>query len=101
MQVGNIVVLRKKSLPTVLRMKHGQTHSPQALLDTLVFDIRMYFALHGGEDHLQLRHHPLQLILVQSAFVMHYSSFCIYEIAHVLSLSMNFRVCLCFFVFYA
>ena len=36
-------------------------HSPQALLNTMIYMNRVYFALCSGAEHRQLRHKPCQI----------------------------------------
>ena len=37
----------------------------QSLLDTMLFMNDLYFALCDGKEHRQLRHHPLQIELIE------------------------------------
>ena len=36
-------------------------HNPQALLNTMIYMYRVYFALRSGAEHRQLRHKPCQI----------------------------------------
>ncbi len=40
-------------------------HNPHALLNTVVFMAGLYFALHSGDEHRQLRHSPCQIQLIE------------------------------------
>ena len=39
--------------------------TPQCLLDTMLYMNRLYFALHGGKEHRNLPHKPLQIHLMK------------------------------------
>ena len=41
-------------------------HSPEALLNTMVFMNGLYFALRSGIEHRQLRHHPCQIQVIEN-----------------------------------
>ena len=40
-------------------------HSPEALLNTMVYMIGLYFALRSGKEHRELQFHDSQIVLVQ------------------------------------
>ena len=42
-------------------------HSPQALLNTIIFMNGVYFALRSGAEHRQLRHKPCQIQLIENS----------------------------------
>ena len=42
------------------------SHSPQALVDTMVVLNRLYFALSSGSEYRQLQLHPCQIQLIES-----------------------------------
>jgi hypothetical protein len=41
-------------------------HSPEALLNTMVFMSGLYFALRSGNEHRQLRHNPCQIQVIEN-----------------------------------
>ena len=40
-------------------------HSPQALLNTVIYMVGLYFALRSGDEHRQLRYSPCQIQLIE------------------------------------
>ena len=40
-------------------------HNPHALLNTIIFMVGLYFALHSSDEHQQLRHSPCQIQLIE------------------------------------
>ena len=40
-------------------------HSPEALLNTMIYMNGLYFALRSGEEHRQLRHNPCQIQVIE------------------------------------
>ena len=42
-------------------------HSPETLLNTMVYMNGLYFALRSGDEHRNLRHHPCQMEVIKKS----------------------------------
>ena len=68
---GNYIHKKKASIITVemedVLWEKGLLgdHSPQVLLNTMVYMIRLFFALRSGEEHRRLHHNPSQFTLIE------------------------------------
>ena len=65
----NLGLKRKQAQPLTTKEEeelwNKKDHNPQALLNTVIFMVGLYFALRSGDERRQLHHSPCQIQLIE------------------------------------